>query len=117
LGLKGLVVVFVVALIFMMYIFIRYDYYWSYDFVFMLYMLIPLQNAPPGSVLVGSITYGTVSTFNKKDDQNQHAPASYSILYIIPPSKVSKTLYVAASFIVWNQVSVIMILVTVVAQV
>ncbi|KAK3154839.1 hypothetical protein QOZ80_2BG0195730 [Eleusine coracana subsp. coracana] len=46
------------------------------------------KNVPPGSVLVGSITYGTVSTFNKKDDQNQHAPASYSISYIIPPSKV-----------------------------
>jgi tripeptidyl-peptidase-2 len=46
------------------------------------------KNAQPGSVLVGTITYGTVSTFNKKDDQNQHAPASYSISYTIPPSKV-----------------------------
>ncbi|TVU28813.1 hypothetical protein EJB05_20346, partial [Eragrostis curvula] len=44
--------------------------------------------APPGSVLVGSITYGAVSSFSKKDDQNQHAPASYSISFIIPPSKV-----------------------------
>ncbi|TVU28818.1 hypothetical protein EJB05_20353, partial [Eragrostis curvula] len=46
------------------------------------------KNAPPGSVLVGSITYGAVSSFSKKDDQNQHAPASYSISFIIPPSKV-----------------------------
>lgn len=47
------------------------------------------QNVLPGSVLVGSITYGVVSSFSKKDDQNQHAPASYSISYLIPPSKVS----------------------------
>uniref|UniRef100_A0A0E0K3A0 tripeptidyl-peptidase II n=1 Tax=Oryza punctata TaxID=4537 RepID=A0A0E0K3A0_ORYPU len=46
------------------------------------------KNVLPGSVLVGSITYGVVSSFNKKDDQNQHAPASYSISYLIPPSKV-----------------------------
>ncbi|XP_062222524.1 tripeptidyl-peptidase 2 [Phragmites australis] len=46
------------------------------------------KNAPPGAVLVGSITYGTVSSFNKKDVQNQRAPTSYSISYIIPPSKV-----------------------------
>ncbi|KAF0915843.1 hypothetical protein E2562_039168 [Oryza meyeriana var. granulata] len=47
-----------------------------------------LKNVLPGSVLVGSITYGAVRSFNKKDDQNQHAPASYSISYLIPPSKV-----------------------------
>ncbi|RCV07666.1 hypothetical protein SETIT_1G263600v2 [Setaria italica] len=47
------------------------------------------KNAPPGAVLVGSITYGTVSTFNKKDDQKQHAPVSYNISYSIPPSKVN----------------------------
>uniref|UniRef100_M8AQP4 tripeptidyl-peptidase II n=1 Tax=Aegilops tauschii TaxID=37682 RepID=M8AQP4_AEGTA len=47
------------------------------------------KGAPPGSVLVGSITYGIVSSFNKKDEQ--HAPASYSILCIIPPSKVDDT--------------------------
>jgi tripeptidyl-peptidase-2 len=47
------------------------------------------KNVLPGSVLVGSITYGAVSSFSKKDDQNQHAPASYSISYLIPPSKVS----------------------------
>uniref|UniRef100_A0A0D3F8K4 tripeptidyl-peptidase II n=1 Tax=Oryza barthii TaxID=65489 RepID=A0A0D3F8K4_9ORYZ len=46
------------------------------------------KNVLPGSVLVGSITYGAVSSFSKKDDQNQHAPASYSISYLIPPSKV-----------------------------
>uniref|UniRef100_A0A0D9VJ70 Tripeptidyl-peptidase 2 n=1 Tax=Leersia perrieri TaxID=77586 RepID=A0A0D9VJ70_9ORYZ len=46
------------------------------------------KNVLPGSVLVGSITYGAVSSFNKKDDQNQHAPASSSISYLIPPSKV-----------------------------
>jgi tripeptidyl-peptidase II len=79
------------VLIFMVYILVIYHYQWSYDFVFMLSMLIGLQNAQPGSVLVGTITYGTVSTFNKKDDQNQHAPASYSISYTIPPSKVSSS--------------------------
>ncbi|PUZ76946.1 hypothetical protein GQ55_1G331000 [Panicum hallii var. hallii] len=47
------------------------------------------KNAPPGAVLVGSITYGTVSTFNKKDGQKQHDPVSYRISYIIPPSKVN----------------------------
>ncbi|CAN6252649.1 unnamed protein product [Urochloa humidicola] len=47
------------------------------------------KNAPPGAVLVGSVTYGTVSTFNKKDEQKQHAPVSYSISYTIPPSKVN----------------------------
>lgn len=46
------------------------------------------KNAPPGAVLVGSITYGTVSTFNKKDEQNHRAPVSYSISYTILPSKV-----------------------------
>uniref|UniRef100_A0ACD5ZLK2 Uncharacterized protein n=1 Tax=Avena sativa TaxID=4498 RepID=A0ACD5ZLK2_AVESA len=46
------------------------------------------KSSPPGSVLVGSITYGVVSSFNKKEEQNQHAPASYSILCVIPPSKV-----------------------------
>ncbi|KAL6634882.1 hypothetical protein ACP70R_027553 [Stipagrostis hirtigluma subsp. patula] len=46
------------------------------------------KNAPAGAVLVGSITYGTVSSFNKKDEQNQRAPASYTVSYIIPPSKV-----------------------------
>ncbi|KAL6911947.1 hypothetical protein ACP4OV_000752 [Aristida adscensionis] len=46
------------------------------------------KNASPGAVLVGSITYGTVSSFNKTGEQNQHAPASYSISYIIPPLKV-----------------------------
>ena len=50
---------------------------------------VALQNAPPGAVLVGSITYGTVSTFNKTDGQKQHDPVSYHISYIIPPSKVS----------------------------
>ncbi|KAM0869156.1 hypothetical protein ACQ4PT_040859 [Festuca glaucescens] len=45
------------------------------------------KGSPPGSVLVGSITYGIVSSFNKKE-QNQHAPASYSILCVIPPSKI-----------------------------
>lgn len=45
------------------------------------------KSSPPGSVLVGSITYGVVSSFNKTE-QNQHAPASYSILCVIPPSKV-----------------------------
>ncbi|WVZ74307.1 hypothetical protein U9M48_022508 [Paspalum notatum var. saurae] len=46
------------------------------------------KNAPPGAVLVGSLSYGTVSTFNKKDEQNDRAPVSCSISYIIPPSKV-----------------------------
>ncbi|KQK00668.1 tripeptidyl-peptidase 2 isoform X2 [Brachypodium distachyon] len=46
------------------------------------------KSAPPGAVLVGSITYGIVSSFNKNNEQNQHAPASYSILCPIPPSKV-----------------------------
>jgi hypothetical protein len=59
----------------------------SYVILLLCYLLIPLQNAPPGAVLVGSITYGTVSTFNKKDDQ--HAPVSYNISYTIPPSKVT----------------------------
>ncbi|XP_047082269.1 tripeptidyl-peptidase 2-like isoform X1 [Lolium rigidum] len=45
------------------------------------------KSSPPGSVLVGSITYGVVSSFNKTE-QNQHAPASYSILCVIPPAKV-----------------------------
>ena len=52
---------------------------------------VALQNAPPGAVLVGSITYGTVSTFNKTDGQKQHDPVSYHISYIIPPSKVSNS--------------------------
>jgi hypothetical protein len=42
-----------------------------------LYILIGLQNTQPESVLVGNITYGTVSTINKNDNQNQHAMASY----------------------------------------
>ncbi|CAM0944651.1 unnamed protein product [Alopecurus aequalis] len=46
------------------------------------------KSSPPGSVLVGSITYGIVSSFNKQGEQTQHAPASCSILYVIPPSKV-----------------------------
>ncbi|XP_006647647.1 tripeptidyl-peptidase 2 [Oryza brachyantha] len=46
------------------------------------------KNVLPGSLLAGSITYGAVSSFNKKDDQTQHAPASYCISYLIPPSKV-----------------------------
>uniref|UniRef100_A0ACD5Z3T0 Uncharacterized protein n=1 Tax=Avena sativa TaxID=4498 RepID=A0ACD5Z3T0_AVESA len=46
------------------------------------------KSSPPGSVLVGSITYGVVSSFNKKEEQSQHAPTSYSILCVIPPSKV-----------------------------
>jgi hypothetical protein len=61
----------------MVYILVIYHYQWSYDFLFMLYMWIGLQNTQPESVLVGNITYGTVSTINKNDNQNQHAMASY----------------------------------------
>ncbi|KAG8059976.1 hypothetical protein GUJ93_ZPchr0002g26195 [Zizania palustris] len=46
------------------------------------------KNVLPGSILFGSITYGAVSSFNKKGGQNQHAPSSYSISYLVPPSKV-----------------------------
>jgi hypothetical protein len=96
----------------MAYILVIYHYQWSYDFLFMLYMLIGLQNTQPESVFVGNITYGTFSTINKKDNQNQHAPASYIISYIIPPSKVSSTICCSLLYS-WEPGCCYMILITI----
>lgn len=53
-----------------------------------------LQNAPPGAVLLGSISYGTVTLNNKNDTKNnQQSPASYHISYLIPSSKVRMLVY------------------------
>ncbi|XP_072983794.1 tripeptidyl-peptidase 2 isoform X2 [Typha latifolia] len=48
------------------------------------------KNAPPGAVLLGSISYGTVTQNNKSDQNNQQSPAIYHISYIVPPSKVDE---------------------------
>lgn len=79
--------------------------------LFLCYLFIALQNAPPGAVLVGSITYGTVSTFNKKDEQNHHAPVSYSISYTILPSKVSSIECASSLFSTFVAVMLILVLV------
>jgi len=79
--------------------------------LFLCYLFIALQNAPPGAVLVGSITYGTVSTFNKKGEQNHHAPVSYSISYTILPSKVSSIECTSSQFSTFVAVMIILVLV------
>ncbi|PKA45566.1 tripeptidyl-peptidase II [Apostasia shenzhenica] len=44
-----------------------------------------------GSVLLGSVSYGTMATGSKKDQQKHpQSPVSYQISYIIPPSKVDE---------------------------
>ncbi|OAY76111.1 Tripeptidyl-peptidase 2 [Ananas comosus] len=49
------------------------------------------KNAPPGAVLLGSISYGTVTLNNKNDTKNnQQSPASYHISYLIPSSKADE---------------------------
>ncbi|KAJ8511728.1 hypothetical protein OPV22_002162 [Ensete ventricosum] len=49
------------------------------------------KNSLPGAVLLGSISYGTISLKNKKDDQNhQQPPVSYHISYLVPPSKIDE---------------------------
>lgn len=50
------------------------------------------KNCQPGSVLVGSISYGAVSLSGRKDDQNhpQPSPVSYKISYLIPPPKIDE---------------------------
>ncbi|XP_065030406.1 tripeptidyl-peptidase 2-like isoform X3 [Musa acuminata AAA Group] len=49
------------------------------------------KNSLPGAVLLGSISYGTISLKNKKDGQNhQQPPVSYHISYLVPPSKIDE---------------------------
>ncbi|THU55160.1 hypothetical protein C4D60_Mb11t03630 [Musa balbisiana] len=49
------------------------------------------KNSLPGAVLLGSISYGTISLKNKKDNQNhQQPPVSYHISYLVPPSKIDE---------------------------
>ncbi|URD81130.1 Tripeptidyl peptidase II [Musa troglodytarum] len=49
------------------------------------------KNSLPGAVLLGSISYGTTSLKNKKDNQNhQRPPVSYHISYLVPPSKIDE---------------------------
>nr|XP_010918543.1 tripeptidyl-peptidase 2 [Elaeis guineensis] len=48
------------------------------------------KNSPAGAVLLGSISYGTVTVSSKNDDQNQKPPVSYRVSYLIPPSKVDE---------------------------
>ncbi|XP_038974715.1 tripeptidyl-peptidase 2-like isoform X1 [Phoenix dactylifera] len=48
------------------------------------------KNSPAGAVLLGSISYGTITVSSKNDDQNQKPPLSYHISYLIPPSKVDE---------------------------
>ncbi|KAJ3680504.1 hypothetical protein LUZ60_016782 [Juncus effusus] len=49
------------------------------------------KNASAGSVLVGSVTYGTVTLNSKNGSQNnQKSPASYDLSFVVPPSKVDE---------------------------
>lgn len=53
------------------------------------YLVLFLQGASAGSVLVGSISYGKVSFGVNNDGKNpEKNPVSYSISYIVPPAQV-----------------------------
>ncbi|XP_054787399.1 tripeptidyl-peptidase 2 isoform X2 [Prosopis cineraria] len=46
------------------------------------------KHSPPGSVLVGAISYGKLSTGENKNPEKH--PVSYRVSYIIPPNKVDE---------------------------
>ncbi|XP_039137990.1 tripeptidyl-peptidase 2 isoform X1 [Dioscorea cayenensis subsp. rotundata] len=48
------------------------------------------KNAPTGSTLTGSISYGSLSLGTKNDNQNQRSPVTYPISFIIPPPKIEE---------------------------
>ncbi|KAI4384768.1 hypothetical protein MLD38_002876 [Melastoma candidum] len=49
------------------------------------------KNTPPGSVLVGTISYGKRSTSSQDGGKSPRKnPASYQICYIIPPNKIEE---------------------------
>lgn len=49
------------------------------------------KNSPPGAVLLGSISYGSVSLGSKKDENNHpQKPVSYQISFLVPPSKMDE---------------------------
>lgn len=53
------------------------------------HLVVFLQGASAGSVLVGSISYGKVSFGVNNDAKNpEKNPVSYSISYIVPPAQV-----------------------------
>ncbi|GAV79300.1 Peptidase_S8 domain-containing protein/TPPII domain-containing protein [Cephalotus follicularis] len=49
------------------------------------------KNSPPGSLLVGAISYGKLSFVGQEEGKNpQKNPASYRITYIVPPNKIDE---------------------------
>ncbi|KAK1307536.1 hypothetical protein QJS10_CPA09g01678 [Acorus calamus] len=49
------------------------------------------KNCPPGSVLVGKISYGKMSLGARNENQNQQSsPVSYHISYVVPPPKLEE---------------------------
>ncbi|KAJ0970189.1 hypothetical protein J5N97_023066 [Dioscorea zingiberensis] len=48
------------------------------------------KNAPPGSRLTGSISFGSLSLGTKNDNHNQRAPVTYPVSFIIPPLKLEE---------------------------
>lgn len=59
-----------------------------------------LQNSPPGSTLLGAISYGKLSFASQEGGNPQKNPVSYQVAYLVPPNKVVKMLdYVDCLFI------------------
>ncbi|KOM30631.1 hypothetical protein LR48_Vigan01g018500, partial [Vigna angularis] len=49
------------------------------------------KNSPPGSVLLGTISYGNLSFAGQGEKTNpEKHPASYTISYIVPPNKIDE---------------------------
>lgn len=59
-----------------------------------------LQNSPPGSILLGVISYGKLSFAGQGAGKNpQKNPVSYQIAYVVPPNKVLTMLPIMLPFI------------------
>ncbi|KAM7273027.1 hypothetical protein ACFE04_027691 [Oxalis oulophora] len=48
------------------------------------------KNSPPGSVLVGAISYGKLSFSQGEGKNPQKNPVSYTISYVVPPEKIDE---------------------------
>lgn len=54
-------------------------------------LVIFLQNSPQGSLLLGAISYGKLSSGGQEVGKNPlKNPVSYQLSYIVPPNKVEK---------------------------
>lgn len=59
-----------------------------------------LQSCPEGSVLLGAISYGKVSSDGQEERNNpQKNPVSYQLSYFVPPNKVNRLMAPVISYI------------------